>query len=57
MKKELNYFYMGDSLGGNQEWFSGFMMKKGGCGAETACDISVYLAKYFRHDEPVPVQS
>ncbi len=47
MKKELNYFYIGDSLGGNQEWFSGFMMKKGGCGAETACDISVYLAKYF----------
>lgn len=47
MKKELNYFYIGDSLGGNQEWFSGFMMKKGGCGAETACDISVYLAKSF----------
>ena len=47
MRKELNYFYIGDSLGGNQEWFSGFMMKKGGCGAETACDISVYLAKYF----------
>lgn len=47
MKKELNYFYIGDSLGGNQEWFSGFMMKKGGCGAETACDISVYLAENF----------
>ncbi len=47
MKKELEYFYIGDSYGGNQEFFSGMMMKMGGCAAETICDACVYFAKYF----------
>ena len=44
MKRELEHFYIGDSYGGNQDWFPTFMMRIGGCGAETACDSSVYFA-------------
>ena len=44
VKHELEHFYVGDSYGGNQDWFPTFMMRIGGCGAETACDSSVYFA-------------
>ena len=44
MKRELEHFYIGSSYGGNQDWFPTFMMHIGGCGAETACDSSVYFA-------------
>lgn len=44
MKRELEHFMIGDSYGGNQDWFPTFMMRIGGCGAETACDSSVYFA-------------
>lgn len=44
MKHELEHFSIGDSYGGNQDWFPTFMMRIGGCGAETACDSSVYFA-------------
>lgn len=44
--KKLPYFQIGDSLGGRQKWFNGRMMRLGGCGAKTACDLSVYLALY-----------
>lgn len=46
MKKELEHFYIGNSYGGNQEWFNSFMMRKGGCAAETACDSSLYFAMH-----------
>ena len=44
MRKELDHFYIGHSYGGNQDWFRTFMMRIGGCGAETACDSSLYFA-------------
>ena len=44
MKRELPHFEIGTSYGGNQDWFRTFMMCIGGCGAETACDSSVYFA-------------
>ena len=44
MKRELEHFYIGSSYGGNQDWFRTFMMRLGGCGAETACDSSLYFA-------------
>ena len=44
MKKELEHFMIGASYGGNQEWFRSFMMRIGGCGAETACDSCLYFA-------------
>lgn len=46
MKKELPYFEIEGSYGGNQDWFSSFMMRLGGCGAETACDTCIYLDLY-----------
>ncbi len=44
MKHELEHFTIGSSYGGNQDWFPTFMMRIGGCGAETACDSSLYFA-------------
>ena len=44
MKHELKHFRIGDSYCGNQDWFPTFMMRVGGCGAETACDSSIYFA-------------
>lgn len=46
VRKELPHFTVGQSYGGNQEWFSERWMKMGGCGAVTACDLCIYLAKY-----------
>lgn len=45
-EKELEYFRIGYSYGGNQNWFKSYMMRLGGCGAETACDLSIYLKLY-----------
>ena len=44
--KELKHFNIGESYGGNQDWFRSYMMRLGGCGAETACDLSIYLKKH-----------
>lgn len=46
MRRELPYFRIGDCLGGNQSWFVDPMMRLGGCAAVTACDLSIYLARY-----------
>lgn len=46
MRRELPYFQIEQSYGGNQDWFASWWMRKGGCGAETACDVSVYLAMH-----------
>lgn len=43
-RKALEHFTIGDSYGGNQDWFRSFMMRIGGCAAETACDSSLYFA-------------
>ena len=50
IKKELPHFYIGESLGGQQKWYSritNFAMNVGGCAAITACDCSIYFEKYF----------
>ena len=46
MKKELSYFKIENSFGGNQSWFRDPFMNMGGCAAATACDTCIYLAKY-----------
>lgn len=45
MKRQLNYFMIDGGVGGNQDWFTNYMMNKGGCGAATACDSCIYLAR------------
>lgn len=44
MTRELKHFLIEGSYGGNQDWFPTFMMRAGGCAAETACDSSIYFA-------------
>ena len=42
IRKELPHFYIGDSLGGQQEWYSritDFGMNVGGCAAITALSV------------------
>lgn len=46
MRKELSYFTIEHSYGGNQSWFRDPMMKLGGCGAATACDSCICLGLY-----------
>lgn len=43
MKKELKYFNIENSYGGNKNWFYDPMMKLGGCAAVVACDLCIYL--------------
>lgn len=45
MKKEVRYFTIGNSYGGNQDWFTNIVMRIGGCAAATACDSCIYFAK------------
>lgn len=50
IKKTLPHFYIGSSLGGQQEWYSrltDFGMHVGGCAAITACDCAIVFEKYF----------
>ena len=50
VKKELSHFYIGESFGGQQKWYSritDFAINVGGCAAITACDCSIYFEKYF----------
>lgn len=54
MRRELEHFMIGDSYGGNQDWFRTFMMRIGGCGAETACDSSIYFALHRRIPDICP---
>lgn len=44
MERHLAYFNIGESYGGNQDWFTNVVMHIGGCGAATACDTCIYLA-------------
>lgn len=46
MRKELQYYTIDQSYGGNQSWFRDPMMKLGGCGAATACDSCICLGLY-----------
>jgi len=47
MHRELEHFHIGEALGGSQEWFLDPFMKLGGCGAVTACDTCIWLAREF----------
>ena len=56
-RKELPHFYIGESFGGQQKWYSrltDFGMHVGGCAAITACDCAIYFAKYFGLRELYP---
>ena len=54
MKKVLDYFTIDGAYGGNQDWFTNVVMHFGGCGAATACDSCIYLAKYKGMEQLYP---
>lgn len=45
MKKELAYFNIETSFGGNQDWFTDHWMNIGGCAAAAACDSCICMEK------------
>lgn len=59
MRKELPYFKIEDSFGGNQDWFRDPMMHLGGCGAAVACDVCINTALHGNkaHLYPYDIQS
>ena len=54
MEKELPWFDIEGTYGGNQDWLKDPMMHLGGCGALAACDLCIYLAKYYGETSLVP---
>lgn len=52
--KELKYFDIEKSLGGNQSWFTDKLMYMGGCAAITACDLCLYLALNYNRKDLYP---
>lgn len=54
MKKELDYFYVENDYGFDQDKFSNLIMRGGGCAAVTACDCCIYFKKYFGIDSLYP---
>ena len=40
-EKNIDYFQIEGTPGGNQEWSTDFWMNLGGCGALAACDLSI----------------
>lgn len=47
VKKELPYFEISHSYGGNQDWFSDITLRIGGCAAVAACDSCIYFDRFF----------
>ena len=44
-KNELEYFFVEESYGGNQDLFPDVTMRDGGCGAIAACESCIYFAR------------
>ena len=53
-KRELAYFKIGKSFGGNQKWMLDPWMHIGGCAALTTCDAFIELALHREHPELYP---
>ena len=50
---ETGYYYIDGDYGWNQEKFTDPIMKGGGCAAVTACDICIFLSRFFGEKNPV----
>ena len=46
MRKELDYFWVGEEYGGRQSLLPDFIMRFAGCAAVTACDSLIYMTLY-----------
>lgn len=54
-KVELNYFSIGNALGGSQSWMPDPWMKIGGCAALAAVDSFICFALHFGKDKLCPI--
>ena len=54
MRKELPHYTVGELYGFNQEIYSDFMLRLGGCAATTACEACLILKKEFGMDHLYP---
>ena len=45
MRKELGHFMIGDSYGGNQDWFPDQWQRRAGCGPTASAAILTYLSR------------
>ena len=54
MIRVLPHYFIGEHCGIDQDWFPGFWMRIGGCGAVTACEICIYLARFRGRRELCP---
>ncbi len=55
MRKELDYYKVGEFDGGNQNWFKDHWMNIGGCGAITAMESCIYFDKKFNENKLCPI--
>lgn len=53
-RKELPYFQIETSYGGNQRWMRDWWMHIGGCAALTTCDVLIYCALHRERPELYP---
>ena len=53
-KKILDYFLIDGLPGGNQDDLIEWDMNKGGCGAITACDVCMFLARHEKYRKLYP---
>lgn len=56
-EKNIDYFEIEGTPGGNQEWCTDFWMYLGGCGALAACDLSICLARNYGLSECYPADA
>lgn len=54
IKKELKYFNIGKSYGGNQRWMLDPSMHMGGCAALTTCDAFIQMARHKGRSDLYP---
>jgi len=54
MRKELDYFWVGEEYGGRQSLLPDFIMRFAGCAAVTACDSLIYMALYKNKSKLCP---
>ncbi|MDO5415052.1 MAG: hypothetical protein Q4F78_06260 [Bacillota bacterium] len=53
-RRELEYFNIDKSYGGNQRWMRDWWMHIGGCAALTTCDVLIYCALHRGKPELYP---
>lgn len=54
MRKELDYYKIGNEIGFSQDYFGDFWLRLGGCACVTAMDMCIYFDKMYREKKLYP---